>query len=145
MPTYTDLHPRLIVDDPDAALAFYARCLEATILERFTDDADRVVHAAFSLGDDVVSMAQAVPEWGLASPGTLGGSPCLMHLTVDDPDGVAARMAEGGAEILIPIDDRPYGKREGRVLDPHGHLWILSTPIEDLSDDEIRTRLKGAP
>lgn len=33
------------------------------------------------------------------------------------------------AEIVIPIKDRPYGKREGRLCDPFGHLWILSQQV----------------
>ena len=59
----------------------------------------------------------------------------------DDPDRTAAAMTDAGAEVVISIDDRPWGKREGRVADPHGHLWILSKPIEEVSDAEIRRRL----
>jgi len=33
------------------------------------------------------------------------------------------------AEVVVPIEDRPYGKREGRLRDPFGHLWILSQQI----------------
>jgi PhnB protein len=32
-------------------------------------------------------------------------------------------MAHHGAEVVIPIENRPYGKRQGRVKDPFGHLW----------------------
>ncbi|MDJ0789705.1 MAG: VOC family protein [Myxococcota bacterium] len=141
MPTHTDLTPRLIVDAPQDALDYYASALGADLIEHFADPEGRVVHAAFAVGDAVVSLAESVPSWGLLSPQALGGSPCLLHLTVDDPDATATRMVEGGGRIVIEIEDRPWGKREGRVADPSGHLWILSTPIEDVSDDEIRRRL----
>lgn len=145
MPTHTDLYPRLIVDEPHAALEFYERALGAEIIEKFTDGEDRVVHAAFSVGDAIVSLAESVPQWGLLSPKALGGSPCLLHLSVADPDRTAAEMTKAGAQVLIEIDDRPWGKREGRVADPHGHLWILSKPIEEVSDAEIRQRLGSKP
>jgi PhnB protein len=143
MTIHTNLYPRLVVAEPDLALDFYRRSLDAEIIERFTDQKQRVVHAAFSVFDAVVSVAQSVPEWGLNDPVHLGGSPCLLHLTVDDPDRRAERMVAAGANLIIAIADRPWGKREGRVADPSGHLWILSKTIEDVSEDEIRRRLKG--
>jgi catechol 2,3-dioxygenase-like lactoylglutathione lyase family enzyme len=30
---------------------------------------------------------------------------------------------------VVPIEDRPYGRCEGRVRDPFGHLWIPSHPV----------------
>jgi PhnB protein len=38
-------------------------------------------------------------------------------------------MVEGGGRLIIPIEDRPYGKREGRVQDPFGHLWVVSETL----------------
>jgi PhnB protein len=143
MAIHTNLYPRLIVAEPDEALEFYQRTLDAEIIERFTDHKQRVVHAAFSVADAIVSLAQSVPEWSLDDPLKLGGSPCLLHLTVDDPDGRAERMVAAGGKIVIAIADRPWGKREGRIADPSGHLWILSKSIEDVGEDEIRRRLAG--
>ncbi len=144
MATHTDLTPRLVVDAPQEALDYYATTLDARVIEHFADPQGRVVHAAFSVGDAIVSLAESEPSWGLLSPKALGGSPCLLHVTVDDPDATARRMVEGGGSLVIEIQDRPWGKREGRVADPAGHLWILSKPIEDVSDDEIRRRLGTA-
>lgn len=142
MPTHTNLYPRLIVSEPDVALEFYRQVLGAVLIERFVDDQERVVHAAFSIGQAVVSLAQAVAEWGLNDPLTLGGSPCLLHLTVNDPDKVASAFVAQNGQIVIPIEDRPYGKREGRVVDPSGHLWILSKTIEEVDAEEIARRLR---
>lgn len=142
MTTQTDLHPRLVVADPDSALDYYQRALHAKVIERFTDNRNRVVHAAISIGDAIISLTQSVPEWGLLDPLSLKGSPCLLHLTVADPDESAERMVVNGGKIIIDIADRPYGKREGRVADPSGHLWILSKTIEDLATEEIGRRLK---
>jgi uncharacterized glyoxalase superfamily protein PhnB len=99
------------------------------------------VHAALRLGDDIVSFAQSVPEWGLLDPRALGGSASLIHIEVADPDAAARALVREGGEIIVPIADRPWGKREGRVVDPMGHLWVFSTRIEDVSAEEIARRL----
>nr|WP_280497187.1 VOC family protein [Nocardia farcinica] len=46
-------------------------------------------------------------------------------LTVPDPDATAAQMVRRGGELVIPVENRPYGRRQGRVRDPFGHLWVL--------------------
>jgi uncharacterized glyoxalase superfamily protein PhnB len=123
------LHARLIVRDVDGAIDHYTAALGATLTDRFTDDDDRVVHAALAIGGSAFSLSEETPEWGWVGPLALGGSPVLLQLTVADPDAVADALVAGGGEIVIPIEDRPYGKREGRVRDRAGHLWILSRPL----------------
>jgi len=137
------LEPRLIIDDVDAALEFYSNTLGAARLERFADQSGRVVHAAMKIGTSVFTMAQQVMDWGLVAPNKSSGSGVLLHLTVPDPDETAATMVNLGAEVIIEIEDRPYGKREGRVRDPFGHAWILSKTIEELTNEQIEKRLGG--
>ncbi|MCR9136308.1 MAG: VOC family protein [Alphaproteobacteria bacterium] len=144
MSIHTNLHPRLIVSEPDAALDFYRQVLGAELIERFVDQQDRVVHAAFSIGNAIVSLTQSVADWGLHDPLYLCGSPCLLHLSVDHPDEIASAFVANGGTIVIPVEDRPYGKREGRAADPSGHLWILSKTIAAVKPEEIARRLRGS-
>lgn len=137
----TELHPRLIVERVDDAIAFYQAVFGAELLERFAAPNGVVVHASLRIGAATFSMAEQVPEWKLLAPRAVGGSPVLLHLTLPDPDAACARVVERGGEIVIPLEDRFYGKREGRVRDPFGHLWVLSRPLADLSDVELRRRL----
>ena len=65
------------------------------------------------------------------------------EITVDDADAVGQAMLDAGASVVIPIADRFYGRREGRLQDPAGHLWIISQHLEDLSDEEITRRLEA--
>ncbi|MFC9659168.1 VOC family protein [Nocardia sp. NPDC127606] len=121
----SQLIPKLLVSDADAAITFYTQALGAEVSLRVAEDAV-VQHAELTLGSVVFALAQSVEEWGWADPGSAGGSPVLLVLTVADPDATAQRMAQLGAEVVIPVDNRPYGKRQGRVKDPFGHLWVLS-------------------
>ena len=61
--------------------------------------------------------------------GESGTPPVLIQLELEDCDRVAEKMVADKAEVVIPITDRPYGKREGRIRDPFGHLWILSQEV----------------
>jgi uncharacterized glyoxalase superfamily protein PhnB len=124
-----DLHPRLVIEGVDEAIAYYETTLGATLLERFADDKNRVVHARVGIGNSHISMTEQVQEWGLLSPRSLQGSAVLIHLTIADCDEIGTRMVENGGEVVIPIANRPWKKREGRIRDPFGHLWILSTPL----------------
>ncbi|MGF0318977.1 VOC family protein [Nocardia fluminea] len=119
------LVPKLLVSDADAAITFYTQAFGAEVSLRVAE-AGVVNHAELTLGAAAFALAQSVEEWGWADPGSVGGSPVLLVLTVADPDATEHRMVQLGAEVVIPVENRPYGKRQGRVKDPFGHLWILS-------------------
>jgi PhnB protein len=125
------IQPRLVVDDVDQAIAYYEKFLDAKPGLRYAEPSGLVVHAEVTVGESMFSLTTAVDEWRLFSPRSLGGSPMLLTLTVDDALGVGKAMVEGGGQVIIPIEDRPYGKREGRVQDPFGHLWVVSQTLTD--------------
>lgn len=125
------LTPRLIVQGAARAIEVYADVLGAECLERFATPKGHVVHALMSVRGAVFSI---VDEDGTHSfgPTAPGSSPVLLHLAVEDPDAVAQDFVSRGGTVLIPIDDRFYGYREGRVADPFGHPWILSRKIAEI-------------
>jgi PhnB protein len=48
-----------------------------------------------------------------------------------------------GATPVMPMTDMFFGIREGRVSDPIGNVWIIATPKERLSPEEIQRRLRA--
>ncbi|MEV0157851.1 VOC family protein [Micromonospora sp. NPDC050686] len=120
------LTPRLIVSDPDRASAFYQVALGAEETFRAPGDDGRPTVVDHRIGQWSFRVSPAVSSWGWLAPGDLGGSAVLLEIEVDDPDGVGDRMTAHGAEVLVPIENRPYGKRSGRIRDPFGHLWIIT-------------------
>lgn len=119
----TALAPRLIVSAGDAALDFYAQAFGSKPTDQMYDG-DRLVNGHVLVGTTLVGVTQ---EDGMDNhcPVTIGGTPVILSLTVDDVDEAAARFVDAGGEVVIPVDDRPYGRRDGRLKDPFGHLWIL--------------------
>lgn len=141
--TAPTLYPRLIVDDAAAALDFYGRALGGVELVRYAEPSGRVVHAEIRIGRSVVSLADADGGHNV-SPTAIGGSPLLLTLVVADADATGVSMVEAGADVVIPIADQYYGRREGRLRDPFGHLWIITQDGEDLTDEEIQRRVDAA-
>lgn len=127
-----------MVSDAAGAIDFYRRALGATEIARYTRPDGAVVHAEVAIGDLVVAVKDE--DDGDPSPTTLGGSPVILALHVDDADRVADAMVREGARVVHPVQDAPYGQRGGRVADPYGHLWMISQQIEDLSPEEIQRR-----
>jgi PhnB protein len=57
-------------------------------------------------------------------------------------DRVWERAVARGCEVVYPLADQFYGDRGGRLRDPFGQQWMLSTHIEDVEPDEIERRMK---
>jgi PhnB protein len=131
------LYPRLVVEGADAALAFYAQAFGGEVTERFTDPDGKVVHAMIAAGPVRFAVKDAD---GYDPAPAAGGVPVIIALYVADPDALAARMVEGGATVVFPVSDQPYGERGGRLADPFGHLWMLAKRTEQLSADEVQQR-----
>jgi len=121
----TELHPFLAVRDVAAAVDFYAEAFGAVeVGERLRAPDGRVV-TEIAIGGCRVGLATEAPELGTPSPETAGATTVRLSLEVDDPDAVAARAVAAGGRELFPVADQPYGMRQGRVVDPFGHHWLV--------------------
>jgi uncharacterized glyoxalase superfamily protein PhnB len=119
------MYPRLVVSDAARAIEFYVTALGAQEVERHTDDGGRIVHAELTIGSATIAVKDEGD--GDPAPTSLGGTPVIMALEVDDPDGVAEAMRAAGGRVIHPISDAEYG-RGGRLADPYGHHWMLVRP-----------------
>ena len=121
--------PFLAVKDVDAAVAFYVEVFDAVEqMDRIRSD-DGAQVAVLVIQGCTVGVATESVELRTLSPETAGGTTVRIHLDVDDPDGLAARAVAAGAEEMFAVADQPYGVRQGRVVDPFGHHWLISGPL----------------
>lgn len=132
--------PCLIVREAGRAIEFYKQAFGASELMRLEDPNGTIVHSEIQIGDSPIAIAEEVTDWGNISPQSLGGSPVVMQIYVDDVDAIAAKAIAAGAKVIFPVADQFYGDRAGRLADPYGHVWIVATHIEDVSAEEIRRR-----
>jgi PhnB protein len=131
-----------VVRDAPRAIEFYKEAFGATELIRLNDPSGNIVHAQIQIGDSPIDIA---PEQGShnRSPQSLGGSAVPIGLFVEDVDALAERAIAAGAKVIFPIADQFYGDRSGRLEDPFGHMWIVSTHKEDLTPDQMTNRAEA--
>lgn len=124
----TTLTPMLSVRNGAAAIEFYKKAFGAIELSRFVRPDGGVV-AELAIGGAKVGLADESPEAQNLSPEALGGTTVRISLIVADPDAAAERAVAAGARLLFPVADHVYGLRQGRVVDPFGHHWLIGRPL----------------
>jgi len=124
----SSLTPMLTVLDASAAVDFYVRAFGATEESRLQTPTGQVVAQMFIDGLEFFVVDENPDAFNL-SPETLGGTSVRMSLIVADPDEATAQALAAGATEVFPVDDQPYGLRQGRVADPFGHHWLIGAPL----------------
>lgn len=143
-PGFHSVTAYLSCTDSAAAIEFYCRAFGAQETRRRLVAPDgTVMNAELRIGDTRIMLADQAPNLGSRSPLALGASSVNLVLHLPDVDTVFARAIELGASEVIPVADQFYGDRSGRLRDPFGHVWILATHVEDVSDDEMIRRFEA--
>jgi PhnB protein len=137
---YSSVTPYLIVKGAAQAIEFYAKAFGATEVMRLASPDGTIMHAEIQIGNSMIMLSDEYPDWGANGPTFHNGSPIKLHLYVPDVDSLFAQAVAAGASVKFPLMDQFYGDRTGQVVDPFGHIWSLSTHIEDVSPEEIARR-----
>jgi PhnB protein len=145
---YHTATPYLIIKGAAAALDFYKKAFGAKELFRFPMPDGTVAHAEMQIGDSRIMLgdepsghAAEMPDQKVfKSPKTSGTTPIGICLYVEDVDALAKQAVAAGAKELRPVVNQFYGDRSGTYQDPFGHVWTLSTHIEDVSPEEMMKR-----
>ncbi|HEX2272551.1 MAG TPA: VOC family protein [Acidimicrobiales bacterium] len=140
---YPVVSPYLCVDGAEAAIQFYGHVFGATERMRMPAPGGKVGHAELQIGDSLVMLADEFPEMGQVSPKTVGGSPVIVTVYVEDVDATFQRAQEAGAKVVRPPEDQFYGDRAAQFEDPFGHRWSIATHVEDVPPDEMMKRVSA--
>ena len=137
---YRGAIPYLTVKNAAAAIDFYKQAFGATELMRMAAPDGKIGHAEIKIGDAILMLSDEYPEMNVLSPETIGGSPVVIHLYVENVDVTAGQAIAAGAKVVKPVEDQFYGDRAGKFTDPFGHHWWLATHKEDVAPEEIKKR-----
>ena len=119
----------VIVDDPDAAVAFYRDALGLTVSNEVARDGFRWITLATDSQPEI-QIVLSQPHAGrsqedgdtlaaLLAKGELGN----LNFRSDDLDATFEKVAAApGAEVLQEPVSQPWGVRDGAVRDPAGNL-----------------------
>ena len=140
---YHSVTPYLICRDAAKAIAFYQKAFGAEEKMRMPGPDGKIAHAEIRIGDSNVMLSDEHPKMNFVGPATLNGTTVMLMIYVKDCDAVYDQAIKAGATSLRPLANQFYGDRSGTVKDPFGHIWTLSTHVEDVSDEEIVKRMKA--
>jgi PhnB protein len=92
-----------------------------------------VGHAALRIGDSVIELADAGPDWP--------AMPCALQVYVPDTDAAYHRALKAGASSLLPPATQFYGDRTASVCDSSGNNWYIAMQTQVVSREEVERRL----
>jgi len=116
---------RYMVDDVEAALAFYTKVLDFEVLNNFAPAFADVARGNLRLllSGPASSAGRPMPDGVKPGPGGWN----RIHLIVEDIDAEVARLRDGGAEFRNDILEGPGGKQI-LLQDPSGNVVELFQP-----------------
>ena len=137
---YPRVSPYLFVDGASSAIDFYRSVLGARERMRMPGPDGTVFHAELELGDSIIMLGDENPDMDVRGPRSIGGTPMMLHVYVENADSVFEQAIGAGAKALRPVEDQFYGDRSGRFEDPFGHRWYVATHVQDVPPEEMEQR-----
>jgi PhnB protein len=130
---YTNVTPWMISRDTNALMDYLTKAFDAVDCGRMVDDQGVVGHAEMRIGNAMVMMFDARPEW----PPT----PAFLRLYVEDAYATHQQAVAAGGTSVTEVTELFWGDVVGRVRDPFGNLYWLQTRVADLSEAEMAERM----
>lgn len=125
----TSFAPQLFIPGGVKDISFYLKAFGATEINQWRND-DGTIHVAeLSINGTIFHLHEERPMKGQLEPNRANGVTTLIGLFVEDVDLVMDKALKAGATILNPAQDYDYGYRQGDILDPFGHQWMIEMKI----------------
>jgi len=121
----TTATPMITVTPAAEAIDFYKRAFGAQEVVRLDETDGRISHAELNIGGARIMLADEYPDSDALSPATVGGTPVMILLEVDNVDELFSQAVSAGASVLRPIMGDQL--RNGKLRDPFGHHWMILT------------------
>lgn len=130
---YTTIAPWVATPDTGKLLEFITEVFDGEELGRVPLENGKIGHAEIRVGNTVVLAFDRADDWP--------EMPSLLRIWVADVDATMIRAVEAGARVVTPAITSAFGQRGGRVRDPFGNIWWVTTQVEIVEPDETMRRL----
>jgi PhnB protein len=129
--------PHIVVQGADQAAGFYRDAFGAEELSRIPTPDGRLMSVRLRLGDGALHLADEFPEIGVLAPPSIGGTPVVLAIDVDDAEAVFTQALAAGARVRQPLQEAFWGDLHGQLDDPFGHRWNVAQHLRDVPHDEV--------
>ena len=131
---YTSVAPWVVTADTGAFLDFVSDVFDGEELARVSTEDGSIGHGEIRVGDTVVLAFDRRPEWPTM--------PSLLRVFVPNADEAFAKSLAAGAEVVTELGDSAFGQRGGRIKDPFGSIWWVTSHVEDVPEDVMWRRMQ---
>ena len=131
---YTSVAPWVVTADTGAFLDFVSDVFDGEELARVSTEDGSIGHGEIRVGDTVVLAFDRRPEWPTM--------PSLLRVFVPNADEAFAKSLAAGAEVVTELGDSAFGQRGGRIKDPFGNIWWVTSHVEDVPEDVMWRRMQ---
>jgi PhnB protein len=129
---YHTINPWIVTKSTEELIEFLKSAFDAYEHGRVYNKDGTIGHAEVQIGDSIILMFDASKDW----PET----PAFIFLYIDDGDKYYEKALQAGATSMTKMTTHSWGDRSGRIRDPFGNIWWITTRIEELTQEEIIKR-----
>lgn len=121
--------PQLVIPHGTMNLDFYKKAFNTTETKHLIND-DGSIHVSEMFIDGAMFHFHE-ESWDGTSfgPEKYKGVTTIIGLMVEDVDAVMAKAVAAGATVRSPAKSYDYGYRQGSIIDPLGHQWLIEMVI----------------
>lgn len=127
--TKTTFTPQLFIRNGIKNMDFYKEAFGAIELRRFSNDDGSIHVSEMEIDGALFHVHEQMSNPAKFSPDEYNGTTTLIGLMVSDAHLIMKKAVEAGAVVLSSMKDYDYGYRQGEVLDPFGHIWLIEQKI----------------
>lgn len=121
--------PHLAIKIVKEAMDFYQTAFDAKVLRKWSNSDESVHVAEMEIEGALFHLHEESLHNNQMSPETAHVTTLLIGLFTPDPDKLFQQAVDAGGKIQSPIQDYDYGYRQGVVVDPFGHQWLIQKKI----------------
>jgi len=121
----TTFVPQLIIGHGVTDISFYTEAFGAKELQRWSNDDGSIHVAELEINGAMFHLHEEIERNNNISPQSANGTTVIIGLMVDDVHAVFDRAVAARAKVISPVTDYDYSYRQGDVLDPFGHHWLI--------------------
>jgi PhnB protein len=110
--------PYFIARSPETLISFACDVFKAKVTQQHLRDDGNIMHAEILIGDSTLMIGGATKDWPART--------CDLFIYVDNADECFQKAVKLGAEVVMEIAEKDYG-RSGGVKDTNGNIWWITS------------------
>ena len=110
--------PYLIMDGAAAFLDFVKKVFPVQVTHESRDEDGTIRHCEIQIHGSTIMFANSTSDWKARTAD--------MFVYVEDADAAFNTAVAAGGKVIMPVEDKDYG-RSGGVQDQFGNIWWITS------------------